>query len=183
MLFRSWNTLIFFMMLFVVAGSLDHTGVTRRMAEGFAASFGDHPTVLISVVLGISAICSAFVENIIFVAAFLPVVVNLEEAPYLWALLHGACLGGNITIVGSTANLAALSMLEKRYWTRVNFFVWLRTGIVVGVLSCLVAWACLTVMAPHMPTKAERLRDAGRAAIAMEEAVAENVVAHQGAVN
>ncbi len=159
-----WSTLIFFMMLFVVAGSLDRTRVTTRIAEGFVAALGDRPNLLISVILAISAVGSAFIENVIFVASFMPVVVKLEETSYLWALLHGACLGGNITMIGSTANIVAMSMVEKRYWTKVNFFTWLRTGFAVGLLSCLVAWTCLTFLTPYMPTRAERMQAAGRTA-------------------
>ncbi|MCC8191380.1 MAG: anion permease, partial [Planctomycetes bacterium] len=112
------------------------------------------------IILGISAIGSAFIENIVFVAAFMPVVVKLEDTVLLWALLHGACLGGNITMIGSTANIAAVGMLEKRYWTLINFFTWLRTGLAVGVISCLVAWIGLAIMSPHMPNRDERLRSA-----------------------
>lgn len=156
-----WVTLMFFMMLFVVAGTLEHTRVTERIADGFASYFQDKPGLMLPAILGVSALGSAFIENIVFVAAFMPVVVKLEDTPLLWALLHGACLGGNITMIGSTANIAAVSMLEKRYWTRVSFFTWLRTGVAVGVLSCLVAWICFSITAPYMPTKAERIATAG----------------------
>ncbi len=158
-----WSTLIFFMMLFVVAGTLRHTNVTGRIADGFVHRFGNEIDVLIPVVLGISALGSAFIENVIFVAAFMPIAVKLDHTPLLWALLHGACLGGNITMIGSTANIAAISMLEKRYWTKVNFFVWLKTGVAVGVLSCLVAWIGLSITAPYMPTKEQRLQAIERA--------------------
>ena len=156
-----WVTLIFFMMLFAAAGTLESTRVTEWAADGFAGTFGEYPHLLLPVILGISAVFSAFIENIVFVAAFMPVVVKLEETPLLWALLHGACLGGNITMIGSTANIAALGLLEKRYWTRVNFFAWLKTGVMVGILSCLVAWGGLAVLSPYMPTLQERMREAG----------------------
>ncbi|MDR1519026.1 MAG: hypothetical protein LBU23_02635 [Planctomycetota bacterium] len=148
-----WMTLIFFMMLFVVAGALKRTQVTGHIADGFAAAFQDAPDLLLPAILGISAVGSAFIENIIFVAAFIPIVVKLDQTPLLWALLHGACLGGNITMIGSTANIAAVSLLEKRYWTRVDFLVWLKTGLMVGLLSFLVAWGGLALLAPHMPIR------------------------------
>ena len=106
-----WWTMMFFMMLFAVAGTLEHTKVTVAMADGFASTFGDSPTVLVPVILGLSAIGSAFVDNIVFVAAFMPVVTTLEQTPLLWALLHGACLGGNITLIGSTANIVPPGMM------------------------------------------------------------------------
>lgn len=156
-----WWTLMFFMMLFAVAGTLEHTGVTKAMAEGFADTFGNSPTILVPVILGLSAIGSAFVDNIVFVAAFMPVVTKLEQTPLLWALLHGACLGGNITMIGSTANIVSLGMMEKRYRTGVNFFAWFKVGILVGLLSCLVAWVGIVSMSPYMPTRAERLEKIG----------------------
>ncbi|MCC8180759.1 MAG: anion permease [Planctomycetes bacterium] len=156
-----WWTLMFFMMLFAVAGTLEHTKVTVAMAEGFASTFGDSPTVLVPVILGLSAIGSAFVDNIVFVAAFMPVVTKLGQTPLLWALLHGACLGGNITMIGSTANIVALGMMEKRYRTGVNFFAWFKIGLLVGAVSCLVAWLGIVMMSPYMPTQAERMAKAG----------------------
>ena len=159
-----WWTLMFFMMLFAVAGTLEHTKVTEAMAEGFASTFGDNPVVLVPVILALSAIGSAFVDNIVFVAAFMPVVTKLEQTPLLWALLHGACLGGNITMIGSTANIVALGMMEKRYRIGVNFFAWFRTGLLVGAVSCLVAWGGIVLLSPYMPTHAERMARVGMAA-------------------
>ncbi len=152
-----WWTLLFFMMLFAVAGTLEHTRVTADTASGFQEVFGNRLSVLIPVTIAISALGSAFVDNIVFVAAFMPVVNKLEQTPLYWALLQGACLGGNITMIGSTANIVALGMLEKRYRTEIQFFRWLKVGAVVGLISCVIAWGGITVMAPYMPTKAERL--------------------------
>ena len=152
-----WWTLLFFMMLFAVAGTLSHTHVTDEVAHGFQGVFGDNQTVLIPVVMFMSAVGSAFVDNIVFVAAFMPVVNSLEHTSLLWALLHGACLGGNITMIGSTANIVALGMLEKRYRTQIKFFEWLKIGAVVGLVSCVISWACIAVLAPKMPTKEQRM--------------------------
>ena len=60
-------------------------------------------------------------------------------SPLWWALLFGACFGGNITAIGSTANLVAISMLGKKYSIKVAFLEWLKVGLVVGVVSCAVA--------------------------------------------
>ena len=109
-------------------------------------------------IIFISAIGSAFVDNIVFVAAFMPVVNKLEHTPLLWALLQGACLGGNITMIGSTANIVALGMLEKRYRTQIYFFEWVKIGAVVGLISCLIAWGGIALLTPYMPTKQERLQ-------------------------
>lgn len=157
-----WWTLLFFMMLFAVAGTLEHTGVTHEMAERFKGVFGSSTAVLTPVVIFLSAVGSAFVDNIVFVAAFLPVVNKLEQTPLLWALLLGACFGGNITMIGSTANIVALGMLEKRYRAQMAFFEWLRVGAVVGLVTCLLAWGGVALLSPYMPSHAERVEIARR---------------------
>ncbi len=152
-----WWTLLFFMMLFAVAGTLEHTRVTERIAVGFQEAFHGRSWLLTPVIMVISAFGSAFVDNIVFVASFLPVVDRLGQTPLIWALLHGTCLGGNITLIGSTANIVALGMLEKRYHHHIHFFEWFRVGIVVGLISCLIAWGCIALLSPYMPTKAQRM--------------------------
>ena len=152
-----WWTLLFFMMLFAVAGSLQHTHVTEEIANHFQSAFGNKPALLMPIIITLSALGSALVDNVVFVAAFVPVVDKLEQTPLVWALLQGVCLGGNITMIGSTANIVALGMAEKRYRTSIKFFEWLKVGLVVGIVSCLVAWGCLMLTADYMPTRQQRL--------------------------
>ncbi len=141
-----WWTLLFFMMLFAVAGSLATTGLTDAVARRFADAFGTSRFVLTPVVMTATALGSAFVDNIVFVAAFIPVIQSLvaehpQLQPLWWAMLFGACFGGNVTVIGSTANIVALGMLEKRYGAHVAFFEWLRIGLVTGLLTCTLATA------------------------------------------
>lgn len=151
-----WWTLIFFMMLFAVAGTLERTGVTEAIAGHFQAAFGSRSSILTPVIIGVSALGSAFVDNVVFVAAFMPIVNKLGHTPLIWALLQGACLGGNATMIGSTANIVVLGMLEKRYRTHVRFFEWLKAGIIIAVFSCLIAWGGIAVLSPYMPTREQR---------------------------
>lgn len=146
-----WWELLFFMFLFAKAGALEHTGVASQIAEDFATTFHGSPTLLLPVLLAVSAVGSAFVDNVVFVAAFVPVVVELNATPLWWALLFGACLGGNITVIGSAANIIAVGVLEKRHRRSIDFFGWLKVGLVVGVITCIVAWAALTLVVGHMP--------------------------------
>jgi len=150
-----WWTLLFFMMLFSVAGSLEHTGVTEQVAHNFKGFFGDNPAVLTPVITFMTALGSAFVDNIVFVAAFIPVVKELGSTQLWWALLFGACFGGNITAIGSTANIVALGMLEKRYHAHIMFFEWLRIGAIVGLVTCVIAWIAIMLMSPYMPVWTE----------------------------
>ena len=115
-----WWTLLFFMMLFAVAGTLDYTGVTSKIAKDFSSAFSGNPVLLTPVIVFLSAVGSAFVDNVVFVAAFIPVVRELNMNCYWWALLLGACFGGNITMIGSTANIVVLGLLEKRYRTSMS---------------------------------------------------------------
>jgi Na+/H+ antiporter NhaD/arsenite permease-like protein len=151
-----WWTLLFFMMLFAVAGSLQHTHVTEEIANHFQSAFGSKPALLMPIIIALSAAGSALVDNVVFVAAFVPVVDKLQQTPLVWALLQGVCLGGNITMIGSTANIVALGMAEKRYRTTIKFFEWLKVGLVVGITSCLIAWGCLAVTGRYMPTTQQR---------------------------
>lgn len=151
-----WWTLVFFMLLFAVAGTLQHTGVTERMAHGFVSLLGVSKLALVPAIIGITAIGSAFVDNVVFVAAFVPVVSALEVKtslgmPLWWALLFGACFGGNITMIGSTANIVALGMLEKRYRGHIRFLEWLKVGLLVGVVSCAIAAAGVLILSRWMP--------------------------------
>ena len=134
-----WWTLLFFMMLFAVAGSLEKTGVTQQIAQNFVNSFGNNPIVLAPIVLFITALGSAFVDNIVFVAAFIPVVKEIGDSSLWWALMFGGCFGGNITLIGSTANIVALGMVEKRYHKHITFFEWFRFGATIGLVTCIIA--------------------------------------------
>ncbi|MDD2600235.1 MAG: SLC13 family permease [Kiritimatiellae bacterium] len=150
-----WWTLIFFMLLFAIAGGLAAQGVTANMAHKLSAVVTGGPKAMLPLVLFISSIGSAFVDNIVFVAAFTPVIQSLTAASadysvLWWALLFGACFGGNITAIGSTANIVALGLLEKRGHAHVAFLEWLKVGACVGLLTALIAWAMLSFLPmPH----------------------------------
>ena len=168
-----WWTLLFFLLLFAVAGTLEHTHVTDRMADGVARHIGHRVGVLVPTITALSAVGSAFVDNVVFVAAFVPVVKELASngahgMPLWWALLFGACFGGNITMIGSTANIVALGMLEKRYRGRIRFVQWLKVGALVGIVSCTLATGGVLLLSRWMPhrhdhamTVTDRIEEAG----------------------
>ncbi len=156
-----WWTLLFFMLLFAVAGTLEYTHVDKIMANEFSAICGTNPVTLIPLILTVSAIGSAFVDNVIFVAAFCPVIsklaVSLNDLPLWWALLFGACFGGNITMIGSTANIVALGMLEKRSHVHMSFMQWLKIGVVTTLVTGGFACLALYALAPLMPDRYSRI--------------------------
>ena len=145
-----WWTLLFFLLLFAQAGTLKYTGATDVLAKYLAAISGNSLPVLISIVIWVSAIGSSILDNVVLVAAFIPVIqsfqsLNLNLQPLWWALLFGGCLGGNITLVGSTANIVALGILEKEKNIRMTFFRWFWIGLTVGVVTTTIVWIILVV--------------------------------------
>jgi Na+/H+ antiporter NhaD/arsenite permease-like protein len=72
--------------------------------------------------------------------------LHLQLQPLWWALLFGGCFGGNITLVGSTANIVALGILEKEKNIRMTFFRWFWVGLTVGVVTTCVVWLALTIL-------------------------------------
>ncbi|MBP7275359.1 MAG: hypothetical protein KBA51_04065 [Kiritimatiellae bacterium] len=150
-----WWTLLFFLVLFAIAGTLEYTGVTTRMAEAIAGRVGRDLRVLVPTIMAMSAIGSAFVDNVIFVAAFAPVIHAMEQTmavrPLWWALLFGACFGGNITLVGSTANIVALGLLDKHSHVKIRFMDWLKIGFISALAASLVGVAALLIFKPGVP--------------------------------
>ena len=156
-----WWTLIFFMMLFAVAGTLTYTCVDQVMAAKFSDAAGSNKYTLVPLIFASSAIGSAFVDNVIFVASFCPVIDQLafsvQDMPLWWALLFGACFGGNITMIGSTANIVALGMLEKHSGKHMTFFRWLRVGLLSTVLSGAIAVGGILLLERFMPDRFVRI--------------------------
>ena len=144
-----WWTLLFFMLLFAKAGTLKYTGATDVFAKRLSSFVSHNPVALTGTVLWTSALASGILDNVVLVAAFIPVIQSFQNMgfnlrPLWWALLFGGCLGGNITMVGSTANIVALGLLEKEKNLRINFFHWLGIGLVVGIVTTGIVWIFLS---------------------------------------
>jgi Na+/H+ antiporter NhaD/arsenite permease-like protein len=143
-----WWTLLFFLLLFVQAGTLKYTGATVFIAKHLLSACGNSMDFLISAMLWISAIGSSILDNVVLVAAFIPVVqgfqsLNINLQPLWWALLFGGCLGGNITLIGSTANIVAIGLVEKEKRVKISFLNWFWVGLAVGLLTTLIVMAAL----------------------------------------
>ena len=143
-----WWTLLFFLLLFAQAGTLKFTGATDVLARSLAGLAKNNLSILTGVVLWVSTIGSSILDNVVLVAAFIPVIqsfqgLNFSLQPLWWALLFGGCFGGNITLVGSTANIVALGILEKEKNIRMTFFKWFWVGLTVGVITSSIIWAVL----------------------------------------
>jgi Na+/H+ antiporter NhaD/arsenite permease-like protein len=121
------------------------------LAQKIIGVTGSNPHLLSGAILWMSSIGSSILDNVVLVAAFIPIIqgfqalhVNLE--PLWWALLFGGCFGGNITVVGSTANIVALGILEKEKKIHVSFLKWFWIGLSAGLITTCLAWAMLTFL-------------------------------------
>lgn len=150
-----WWTLVFFMFLFAKAGTIAYVGLADRLA-GVICTYTGSALFLIVLIGLISAFGSSVIDNVVLVATFIPVISSLGVTgthvfPLWWALLFGGCYGGNITQVGSTANIVALGVLEKRKHYYITLREWLPIGLVAGILPTLIGLSVLLVQLPIMP--------------------------------
>jgi Na+/H+ antiporter NhaD/arsenite permease-like protein len=121
-----WITIFFFIGLFVIVHGIDIAGVLDLAAQRLIQLTGGDPAATAVAILWGSAILSAIVDNIPFVAAMIPLIREMaphlggadEVMPLWWALSLGACLGGNGTLIGASANLAVAGVAERN---RVDF--------------------------------------------------------------
>ena len=139
-----WTTIGFFCGLFMVVGGMAETGVIAMMAEGIVAICGGNPLVMMLVILWASAIISAILDNIPFVATMIPVILTIAEGgqidvlPLWWALSLGACLGGNGTLIGASANVVLCSIAGKNGHP-ISFIQFTKYGFPVMILTIVVA--------------------------------------------
>lgn len=137
-----WETLLFFMGLFVLVGALVHVGALEALAQAVAGATGGAPGPTLTLVLVASAVISAIVDNIPYVAAMSPVVESLvstypalgQEGGLWWALALGADLGGNATLVGASANVVIVG-IAARNGLHISFAQWLKYGVPTAALS------------------------------------------------
>jgi Na+/H+ antiporter NhaD/arsenite permease-like protein len=115
-----WPTLVFFIGLFMVIAGAEETGLIQMIANWVKDLSGGNLTTAIILVLWVSAIASAFIDNIPFTATMLPIVAFLnqtipgaESGVLWWSLALGACLGGNGTMIGASANVVTVGLAEK----------------------------------------------------------------------
>lgn len=134
-----WSTLIFFTGLFIVVGGLQETGVIQIVANTLVDMTAGHMTLTILLILWVSAIISAFLDNIPFVATLIPLILTMESsgvdvAPLWWAVSLGACLGGNGTLIGASANVV-LSGISNRHDFPITFGSYFKVGFPLMLLS------------------------------------------------
>ena len=140
-----WTTLLFFAGLFVLVHSLQYMGVidyigsfVEKGIESFSEEYRLAAAVVI--ILWVSAIASAFIDNIPYTATMIPIVLslsvelNLDLGPLIWALAFGACLGGNGTLIGASANVVTAGLSEEAGYP-ISFNEFFKAGFPVMLLS------------------------------------------------
>ena len=147
-----WWTLAFFILLFASVGTLRYVGVTNRIAEGLTAIAGHGEIGLLAIVMLVAGTLTAILDNILVVATFVPILYDLAAAglhvqPLWWGLLFAGTLGGNATMVGSTANIVAIGMLERQ-GQKVRFSDWIGPGLFVTIPTLLLAFLLLVLQLP-----------------------------------
>lgn len=145
-----WGTIFFFGGLFVLVGSLESIGIIDTLADKLlTVTNGNIPTTTL-VVLWMSAILSSFLDNIPYVATMIPLVdemASLSQAnfePVWWALAIGACLGGNGTIIGASANVVARGIVE-RHKKELSFIAYMKVAFPLMILSIIISTIYLII--------------------------------------
>jgi Na+/H+ antiporter NhaD/arsenite permease-like protein len=153
-----WPTIFFFVGLFVVVGGIEKIGVLDQLAQRAVSVTGGDPLVAVLVLLWTAGIASAVVDNIPAVATLIPLTFAMARflfpelavlddmalaahplvTPLWWALALGACLGGNGTLVGASANVVAVGIAERRGET-IGFWGFTRIGAPFAVVSLIVS--------------------------------------------
>jgi len=145
-----WETIFFFIGLFIIVGGLVHLGVIEKMARALMnLTRGNIPLTTVMIVW-ISGIFSSFLDNIPFVATMVPLIQDIGQTvgpdkitPLWWALSLGACLGGNGTLIGASANVVSAGIAGRSGY-RISFMEFTKYGagitIVTLLISTLLLW-------------------------------------------
>ena len=152
-----WPTLIFFAGLFIIVGTAEHAGMIDLLSSAALAATGGNPWLAFLMIIWLSAIASAFVDNIPFTATMIPLVHTLSGSselastfgdfhisPLWWALSLGANLGGNGTLIGSSAGIVAAGMSEKQ-GNPISFNRWFKVGFPFMIITVAIGTVILAL--------------------------------------
>ena len=147
-----WTTILFFMSLFVVVGGLTETGIIKELASKIINATDGHPMVTMLVLLWASALLSSILDNIPFVATMIPIILTLEAdgldgTALWWALSLGACLGGNGTLIGASANVV-LSDISKKFGHEITFMQFFKRGFPIMLFTVAIAAIYMVIRFP-----------------------------------
>lgn len=138
-----WPTIAFFAGLFVLVGGLEEVGIIENIAQYLLRVTAGHSTLTVIALLWLSAIVSGFLDNIPFVATLIPLVITMGQNgvdtwPLWWAISLGACLGGNGTLIGASANLV-LANIGARHGHKISFKYYFKIGFPLMIISIIIS--------------------------------------------
>jgi len=146
-----WTSIFFFIGLFIMVGTLVETGVIKIISTKMLEVTGGDIKITSLIILWFSGVFSAIVDNIPFVATMIPLVQDMganlgQEAikPIWWALSLGACLGGNGTLIGASANIIIANFAEKA-GHKITFLSFLKYSVPLMLLSILISYFYIIV--------------------------------------
>ncbi|OGW03772.1 MAG: hypothetical protein A2889_09115 [Nitrospinae bacterium RIFCSPLOWO2_01_FULL_39_10] len=142
-----WETIFFFIGIFIIVTGIKVAGLIKLMAETVISLSGGNMMIIAFTVTWLSAIASAFIGCIPFVATMIPMIKDIGEIagnqeiirPLWWALSLGACLGGNGTIIGSAANVIVAGIADRQ-GTPIRFLKFMKLAFPLMLLSVLISW-------------------------------------------
>ncbi len=135
-----WDTILFLIGIFIVVGAVGEVGLLDDFASALASLVGGNVLAGFIVILAVSVAISGFVDNVPYIIAMLPVAANigkalgLEPELYMFALLVGSCMGGNVTPFGASANIVTVGILKKQ-GVKMDFADWLKIGLPFTVIT------------------------------------------------
>lgn len=150
-----WNTIFFFIGLFIIIGGLEASGGIKLMAEWILKVTQGSQAATSMIILWASGVISGIIDNIPYTATMAPMLVEIEKTmgatyayPLWWALSLGACLGGNMTIIGAAANVIVSENAAKSGHP-ISFMRFLKYGVGVVVISLLISTAYIYLRFLH----------------------------------
>ncbi len=143
-----WWTLLYFILLFASVGTLKYTSVTGEIAHLISMLAGDLFSTMLLIGIVVSVL-TALMDNVLAVATIVPVVQalgsNLNLDPVWWIMLVGGTYCGNATIIGSTANIVAAGLVEKKKLGHFSMLGWMKIGVVISILTFFLAFALIYI--------------------------------------
>ncbi|HIZ78059.1 MAG TPA: ArsB/NhaD family transporter, partial [Firmicutes bacterium] len=138
-----WTTIIFFIGLFVVVGGMVEVGIIDTLANMLMNATGGELILTMLILLWGSAIISSILDNIPFVATIIPIILTLESSginvmPLWWAISLGACLGGNGTLIGASANVVLSGISNKKGYP-ITFMSYLKVGYPIMLITIVIS--------------------------------------------
>ena len=144
-----WETIFFLLGIFIVVGAIQETGLLEQFALFLSTICGGSKFLGFMIILVVSVLISGFVDNVPYIIAMLPVAgnlainMNLNKELFMFALLIGSCLGGNLTPYGASANVASMGIVKKEGYP-MKFGDWLKVAVPFTILttgmSAVVLW-------------------------------------------